>query len=241
MGMSMRRTSSLGATLAVAAAVAALLAPAVGAAPAQCSGFVTGAVDGNLVVPDGAWCILAGAQVHGNVLVGTGAWLHAVSAADGSPTTIDGNVAGTNVKWVLLQDRTQVGGNFVVDGASTYYTGFDIDVRVGGNATITGNAGYTFVDAAIVGRNVDVQGGTGGVEVEWNRVGGNESVANNVPTTLSVYGNQVAGNLAVAGNTCGGPKQVIDNTAGRNLTCVGNDDPFVSSGNGAQHIQGQCS
>jgi hypothetical protein len=225
---------------AVLAAVAALLAPAAGAATSQCSGVVTGTVDGNLVVPDGSWCVLAGAQVHGNVVVGSGAWLHAVSSGS-TVTTIDGNVVGSDVKWVLLQDRTQVGGNFVVDGAATFYTGFDIDVRVGGNATITDNAGYTFVDAAIVGRNVVVQGGTGGVEVEWNRVGGNETVSNNdVPTTFSVYGNQVAGNLGVNGNTGGGHKQVIDNTAGRNLTCLGNDDPFVSSANTAQRIQGQC-
>jgi hypothetical protein len=223
-----------------AAAIAVALAPAAGASNTQCTGVLTGTVDGNLNVPDGAWCILAGAQVHGNVIVGQNAWLHAVSGSNGA-TTIDRNVIGTNVKWVLLQDQTQVGGNFTIDGASTYYTGFDINVSVGGNATITGNAGYTFVDAAIVGRNVDVEGGTGGVEVEWNRVGGNETVSNNVPATFSVYGNQVTGNLAVSDNTGSGHKQVIQNTAGRNLTCLGNDDPFVTGGNTAPHMQGQCS
>src|SRR5205823_11505530 len=122
---------------------------------------------------DGKWCILAGAQVHGNVSVGTGAWLHSVAGSGGTSTAIDGNVTGTDVAWVLLQYQTHVGGNFIVDGASRGITGFDINVDVGGNATITGNAGYTFVDSAIVERNVAVQNSTGGVEVEWNRVGGN--------------------------------------------------------------------
>jgi hypothetical protein len=225
-----------------AAAIAAVSASSAGAsAPTQCWGVVSGTVDGNLVVPDGKWCVLAGAQVHGNVTVGTGAWLHSVGGAGGATTTIDGNVNGTDVQWVLLQYDTQLGGNFNIDGARSGYTGFDINVHVGGNATILGNAGYTFVDAAIVDRNVDVEGGTGGVEVEWNRVGGNETVSSNIPKTLSVYGNQVTGNLGVDDNTGAGPKQVISNTAGRNLSCVGDDAPFVSASNTARHIQGQCS
>ena len=225
-----------------AAAIAVVVAPTAGAsAPTQCWGVLSGTVNGNVVVPDGKWCILAGTQVHGNVTVGTGAWLHSVAGAGGSTTTIDGNVNGTDVQWVLLQYNTQVGGNFMIDGARSGYTGFDINVDVAGNATITGNAGYTFVDAAIVGRNVDVEGATGGVEVEWNRVGGNETVSNNVPAALSVYGNQVDGNLAVNDNTGAGHKQVIQNSAARNLTCLGNDSPFVSSANAAKSIQGQCS
>lgn len=227
---------------AVCAAAAVALAPSAGAsAPTQCSGVLSGIVDGNVVVPDGKGCILAGAQVHGNVTVGTGAWLHSVAGAGNTATTIDGNVNGSDVQWVLLQYSTQVGGNFIVDGARGGTTGFDINVRVGGNASIAGNAGYTFVDAATVGRNVDVEGGSGGVEVEWNHVGGNENVSNNVPTTLSVYGNQVGGNLTVDDNTGSGHKQVIRNTAGRNLMCFGNDSPFATGENTAQRIQGQCS
>jgi hypothetical protein len=227
--------------LCVAAITAAFASPAGASAPTECHGVVSGTVDGNLVVPDGAWCILAGAQIHGNVSVGTGAWLHSVGGAGGATTTIDGNVNGSDVQWVLLQYSTKLGGNFNIDGARSGRTGFDINVHVGGNAMILGNAGYTFVDAAIVDRNVDVEGGSGGVEVEWNRVGGNETVSSNVPTTLSVYGNQVSDNLAVDDNTGAGHKQVIDNTAGRNLTCLGNDDPFVSVSNTARRIQGQCS
>lgn len=225
-----------------AAAIAVVLAPTAGAsAPTQCWGVVSGTVDGNLVVPDGKWCILAGAQVHGNVTVGAGAWLYSRDGAGNTATRIDGNVNGTDVKYVLLQYQTQVAGNFIVDGASAGTTGFDIDVHVGGNVSITGNAGYTFVDAAIVDRNVDVEGGTGGVEVEWNRVGGNENVSSNVPTSLSVYGNQVAGNLTVDDNSGAGHKQVIRNAAGRNLMCFGNDAPFTTGANTAERIQGQCS
>lgn len=183
--------------------------------------------------------MLAGAQVHGNVIVEQGASLHAVAAGT-VRTTIDKNVLGYDVESVLLQYETQVGGNFVVDGASGGITGFDINVHVGGNAIILRNAGYSFVDAAIVDRNVVVDASTGGVEVEWNRVGGNEDVSWNVPTTMSVYGNQVGGSLTVLHNTGTGHKQVIANTASRFLTCLGNDYPFVGGPNASSTVNGQC-
>ena len=38
----------------------------------------------------------------------------------------------------------------------------------------------------------------------------------------------------------GEQKKVFDNTADRNVTSLGNATPFVSSGNSARRIQGQC-
>ena len=223
----------------VVAAVAVGFAAPAGAAVTQCVGTVTGEVDGDLIVPAGAACVLAGAQVHGNVIVSQGASLHAVAAGPVT-TTIDKNVLGFDVQSVLLQYQTQVGGNFVIDGATGGVTGFDINVHVGGNAIVVRNAGYTFIDAAIVDQNVLVTGSTGGVEVEWNRVGGSEDVSWNVPTTMSVYGNQVARTLTVLHNTGGGHKQVIANNATRSLTCLGNDEPFVGGPNASSNVNGQC-
>jgi hypothetical protein len=228
------------ALVAIAAVAAALcvFVPVAGAATTQCSGVVTGEVDGNLVVPSGSACTLAGAQVHGNVLVSPDASLHSVDAGV-VHTRIDGSVLGYSVRSVLLQYQTQVGGNFAVLGASQGVTGFDINVRIGGYATIVGNKGYTFVDSAIVDQSLFVEGSTGGVEVEWNRVGGSEDVSWNTPDMLSVYGNQVAGNLTVMHNTGAGHKQVIANTAGR-LMCFANDEVFVGGPNTTANTTGQC-
>lgn len=222
----------------VAAAVVCILAPTADAATTQCTGVMTGIVGGNLVVPSGADCTLAGAHVEGNVVIESAATLHAISAGP-IRTTIDGSVLGYRVGSVLLQDETQVGGSFLVLGASSGVTGFDINVRIGGYATIVRNEGYTFVDSAIVARSLFVEGATGGVEVEWNHVGGSEDVSWNAPDMLSVYGNQVAGNLTVLHNTGAGHKQVIANTA-QYLACFGNDEAFVGGPNTAERTTGQC-
>ena len=179
-----------------------------------CTTVLTGTYD-NVVVPSGADCILAGAQVTGNVRVESGASLHAIAA-----TTIGGNVHGIHSRFVLLQFQTQVGGNLHIHGGDAGTTsGFDILTSIGGNAQIELNAGKTFVDAAIVGGQLHIMRNSGCIEAEFNTVGGNVRVEDNiiplvsvcplgnVPGGMSVTGNMVSGNLMVLRNTGDGAKQ----------------------------------
>jgi len=229
------------------AAVLALLVGLVGG-PAQpalagdttCTGVLTGVHD-NVVVPENAACTLQDTVVQGNVKVLRNATLVARGA------DIRGSVQGDLSRHVLLQFRTQVGGDFDVKAgptSATGITGFDIGVRIGGNAKIEGNFGTTFVDAAIVQGNLDIlkNSSSGRVEVEFNQVGGNLKVEDNVIAApgLSVLGNQVTQNLQVVKNTGPGPKAVTANTAGQSVQCFENTPPFVGGPNTAPKKEGQC-
>lgn len=223
-----------------------------------CTGVLTG-VHQNVVVPSGADCILTGATVTGNVQVMPAGSLLATAGPSG-PTTIGGNISGIHPEFVLLVFATEVGGNLHVHGGDAGTTsGFDIGVTIGGNATIELNAGRTFVDAAMVGGQLNILKNTGGcVEVEFNTVGGHIRVEDNViPTTvcpppplgiptvasgMSVSSNMVSGHLQVLRNSGDGAKQVVSNTVVRKLQCFDNDDPFVGGPNAAagEGAQGQC-
>jgi hypothetical protein len=228
----------------VLAAAAGLALVGLAAKPAQaddtvCTGVVTGVHD-NVVVPDGAVCILTGAQVKGNVLVKTEGTL--MSRA----STIVGNVQGPQVRQILLQFQTQVGGDVHIKGANPgTLNGFDINVRVGGDAQLEENQGRVFVDAAFVEGDLEVRKNItqGLLEVEFNTVGGNIKVEDNViqsPSSMSVLGNRVTGNLQVFKNTGTGPKQVVSNTVRENLQCFENDPLFIGGPNAAQKREGQC-
>ena len=217
-----------------------------------CTGLLTGAHD-NVVVPSGADCILLGAQVTGNVRVESAASLHAISLGPVS-TTIGGNVHGIHSRFVLLQFQTQVGGNLHIHGGDAGTTsGFDILTSIGGNAQIELNAGKTFVDAAIVGGQLHIMRNSGCIEAEFNTVGGNVRVEDNiiplvsvcplgnVPGGMSVTGNMVSGNLMVLRNTGDGVKQVAGNTVAKKLTCRDNDPTFVGGPNPTSPTtEGQC-
>lgn len=225
------------------------------AAPTTCTGVLTGVHD-SVVVPKGEDCTLLSAQVAGNVRVEQGASL----LATGLPsTTIGGNVHGIHSRFVFLQFATQVAGNLHVHGGDAGTTsGFDIGCTVGGNALIELNAGKTFVDAAMVGRQLHVSRNTGPIEVEFNTVGGQIRVEDNIielactpgvtpPPSfgavvcgMSVLGNTVSGNLQVLRNSGDGDKFVVSNTVARRLVCRDNDSPFVGSPNAAASAEGQC-
>jgi hypothetical protein len=226
------------------------------AAPTTCTGILTGAHD-SVVVPKGADCTLLSAQVAGNVRVEQDASL----LATGFPvsTTIGGNVHGIHSRSVFMQFATQVGGNFHVHGGDAGTTsGFDVNCKVGGNALIELNAGKTFVDAAIVGRQLHVNRNTGPIEVEFNTVGGQIRIEDNIleaactpgftpPPSfglvvcgMSAAGNTVGGNMQVLRNSGDGTKAVQGNNVARRLVCRDNDDPFVGTPNVAASAEGQC-
>ena len=200
----------------------------------QCVGLLTGAHD-NVVVPEGAFCTLQGAVVRGNVKVLRDARLQA------NASTIGGNVEGDNARGVLLQFSSSVGGNFQVKGGAPFnVSGFDINVRVGGDAKVEENRGTTFIDAATVGGNIEVIKSTGFIEVEFNTVGGNIKVEDNSPTGMTVLGNRVEGNMQIFKNRGAFVKQVVFNRIEQDLQCFENDPPFLGGPNVANKAEGQC-
>ena len=100
-----------GSVHALIVAVPALVggALAVQAADTTCSGTLTGAIDGSVVVPDGASCTLSDATVAGNVHVLQNASL-TVDATQ-QPTTIDGYVHADHCAFALLEGGVTVTGN----------------------------------------------------------------------------------------------------------------------------------
>jgi len=223
-----------------AAMLAVVLAKPAWADDTQCVGLLTGVHD-NVVVPPGAFCTLQGATVNGNVKVLDEATLRARAS------TIRENVQGPQVREILLQFGTQVGGDVQIKGANPgTVNGFDINVHVGGNAQLEENRGRVFVDAALVEGDLEVRKNItqGLLEVEFNTVGGNIKVEDNVIqfpfSSMSVLGNRVTGNLQVFKNTGTGFKQVVSNTVGQDLQCFENTPPFLGGPNAAQQAQGQC-
>lgn len=216
----------------------ALAAPAA-ASRTECVGVFSGVAD-QIVVPEGADCTLAGAHVLGNVKVEQGASLHTVSLGP-NVTIIEGNVLSSDSRFVFLQFETQVFGNFLARGGDLgTVSGFDINVRIDGNATVEDNAGYTFVDAANVGKNLHIYRNTGFLEIEFNTVEGSVHIKDNVPTGMSTISNTVGQSMNVSNNSGPGPKSVVANTVAQKLICVNNDPVFTGGPNPAADAQGQC-
>jgi len=145
-----------------------------------CSGSMTGAIAGNLVVPPGGSCTLYQANVKGDVRVGRNASL-----------TVDG-----------LEEWSSIGGNVQADQcASTLLQG---SVTVGGNVQIqhcTGASGFSGPGIKIL-RDFQCQNNQGSCEATLGEVDGNVQVYNNgaaVAGDISL--NVVGGNLQCQGNT----------------------------------------
>jgi hypothetical protein len=177
-------------------------------------------VSGDLRVPAGAECVLAGATVEGSITVESDGWLDATSV------TVTGDVVATDPYGVLL-DGTRVGGD-----VSAYTAGSRVgflylnDLEVGGSVAAGG------LDVEITGSDV-----TGGVltqaatyvELLQTGVGGDVSLADSDWGT-TVAGAVVGGSLSVTGSsrdvligaTADGAADTWGNTIGRDLVLTGN-------------------
>lgn len=94
-----------------------LVALAAGGAAARaadtiCNGSLTGAIEGNLVVPSGASCLLYQARIDGNVLVSQNASL--IVQGEEERTLISGNVEAQGCGSALLEGAVTVGGNVLI-------------------------------------------------------------------------------------------------------------------------------
>jgi hypothetical protein len=169
-----------------------LVAPSATANDTLCTGALAGAHD-NVIVPDGATCNIAGAQIKGNVKVLAGGSLDVFA-----PTTIGGSVqADPGHQYVRIW-----GGAVVVMG--------DVEVKGGTGAPDGGTAGYLAgtdirgnfqweenriglnADGGTIGGNVKAEKNAGGGFISGNTIRGNVECKENNPA------------IGEAGNTIGG-------------------------------------
>ncbi|VTR78189.1 hypothetical protein [Cellulomonas hominis] len=178
-------------------------------------------ITGDLVVPAGATCVLAGATVEGSITVLADGWLDATSVTvtgdvvatdpygvllDGS--RVDGDVSaytsGSRVGFLYLNDL-HVGGSVAAGGLDVEITGSDI---AGGVTT----QAATYVDLLQTGVKGDVaiDGSDWGVSVAGAVVGGGLAVTGSSRDVLigattdgaaDTWGNTVGGDLTLTGNT----------------------------------------
>jgi hypothetical protein len=167
-------TAVIGACMALWAA-----GPAAADGTTECTGVFTGAAI-NVVVPDGAHCILEGAQIKNNVLVGTDATL--TTFGGNGRTVIGNNVVAPDAHQVLLFYETQVGGNVHISGTAPYtLNGIDINGTVGGNFEYMNNDGYLFIDAAQIGGSVLSYNNSAIGEISNDQIGKNLFCRNDPP------------------------------------------------------------
>lgn len=194
-----------------------------GGKPIECPGLFTGVAPGNLVVPEGQFCIIIGATVGGNVQVESGAiGFHSHNS------TIEGSVhsPGPIVFDVRVLD-SQVGHNVDIRRTRSGTAGGICRSDIGGNVTLKDNAGSMNVG---IGFPFDVC--TAG-----NTIHGNVHVDDNTGV-IGINNNTVDQSVHVNGNT--GAITILRNTIAHTLECNGNVPAPVSLLNTANNFTGQC-
>jgi hypothetical protein len=180
---------------ALLAAVPVLLAgvSAVQAANTSCTSTLTGTIDGNVVVPNGASCTLSDVTVTGNVQVLQNASL-TVDATE-QPATIAGNLQATNCAFALLQGGVVVNGSVQIVQCAQKSGFVGPGVKIGGNFQCINNGGGCEADLGDVHGSVQVQGG-GASDISLVSIGGNlQCVGNTPPPTHSFGPDFVSGSL----------------------------------------------
>jgi hypothetical protein len=176
-------------------------------------------VDGNVIVPRGENCTLAGTTVRGNVIVKPLAKLVARTG-----TTVYGNVQGDGARTIAVNDGSTVRGNVqLINGAPDFDSGGITNSEVWGNALFENNPG------AIVIVLSDIRG-----DIQLRKNGG----VTDPPSVINLFDNDVGGNLQFSDNEKQG--QIELNRIRGNLQCFGNNPPPIGAANTAQKKEGQC-
>jgi len=213
--------------VAVAALVVVLALP--GAAQAknfECrTAFLTGVIDGNVIVPEGAYCRTLGATITGWVRVEKGAiGFHAHNS------TIGGDVRSPQeiVFDIRILD-TDVGGSVYIAQTREGTAGAICVSSIEGDVHWVQNEGFQTIG---IGFPFDVC-------TEGNEIGGDVVLNNNSgPVNFSLNNNEIAGNVQVLSNT--GFEDIFLNDIGGMLNCQNNDPPPLSFANTADRFNGQC-
>jgi hypothetical protein len=185
----------------------------------QALGAVT--IDGNLVVPSGAFCDLNGTHVTGNATVKSG------PPEPSSPTglnsngaTIDGNVlVQRNAQFAAFSSST-IGDDVQCDRCEVA----DVqDSTVKGNQEENGVSEGAFIRNSHIVGNLKIQNGTDFFN-----------------TGFHIDGNTIGRSLVFNRNTTSTFSDITGNAIAQNLICNDNTPPPIGGGNTAQHKQGQC-
>jgi hypothetical protein len=244
--------------VAALATLGIVLATGAHAQVTSCSGVLSGTtVHRNLVVPNGATCVLHDLTVVGNILIGTNAILEL-----GADTKIGGNILAdscNNVEEVGLTGVTPtpifIGGNVEInnctiggDLGSSPGSGFP-SFTVRGNLSCENNGTFCLLNGAEIGGNVRFI--NNGISQVFNAtIGGNLSVSDNSSTASGgnevavAASNTVGGNVQVNNNSGTGNEAVLvgSNVIGGNLRCVNNSPGVSGSPNTVNGKKlGQCS
>ncbi|HEY2530799.1 MAG TPA: tannase/feruloyl esterase family alpha/beta hydrolase [Xanthobacteraceae bacterium] len=162
-------------------------ASAVRAADTTCTGTLTGTIDGNVVVPDGASCTLSDATVAGNVQVLQNASLTA--DATQQPTTIDGNVHADHCGFAVLEGGVTVTGNVRIEQCVEQSGFVGPGIKIGGNFECTNNPGACEADLGDVHGNLQIDGNSGAsADISLVSVGGNLRCQGNRPIPTHAFG-----------------------------------------------------
>lgn len=235
----MKKHWKIPAASAAAVALVLVAAPGASAATTECTDDLGDVTVADLVVPDGATCVLAGATVSGSITVGDDAWLDATSV------TVGGDVIGVDTYGILLDDTT-IGGDLVSysegrRGGFLYLTG----VSVGGNLE-AGGIDVEISDSTVTG-SVSTLAATY-VDVLRTSINGDLSVADSA-YGVSLAGTVVTGSATVSGSshdiligaTADGGADRWGNTVGGDLTLSGNTGNLQVAGTsvlGGVHLDG---
>lgn len=194
-----------------------------GGRPVECVGAFTGATPGNLVVPEGSFCIILGATIGGNVLVESGAiGFHSHNS------TIEGSVHSPGpIVFDVRILNTIVAHNVDIRQTRSGTAGAICRSQIGGNVTLKQNAGFM---------NVGI-GFPSDVCTAGNTIAGNVHIDENTGV-IQINNNTVEQSLHVNDNT--GAITVIRNTVAHTLECNGNVPAPVSALNTANNFVGQC-
>ena len=165
------------------------------ASNATCSGLIGGQatvtnVDGNVTVPDGAYCTLSFVNVKGDVRVGRNATL--IVSAYSEPSTIGGNIDANRCNSALLNGNVTVDGNVQIHGCiGTTPSGFQgPDIVIRGNFECQSNAGPCVAWLGRVGGNAHIHSNVAASasDVSLVRVDGNLNCADNSPDPTQLRG-----------------------------------------------------
>ncbi|MCB0117124.1 MAG: hypothetical protein KDD84_23650, partial [Caldilineaceae bacterium] len=138
----------------------------------ECRGSIGAQQFENLIVPDGAACVLEGTRIDGNIIVGTSATLMA------NNIIVGGNIQAEGSTNVTVQGNARVGGSVQIKQGG----GATVDgVNVTGDIQIESNDDFLTVRGNIVGGNVQIFQNRGGAQVIDNRIDANLQCKENAP------------------------------------------------------------
>jgi predicted acyltransferase (DUF342 family) len=170
-----------------------LFVPPAQADDRRCVGTIGAQViDGSVIVPSGATCILRGTRVKGNVFVKSGATL------DARGVRVVGSIQAENHRQVIVasrfvnnvESRSRINGDVQLDQGRW---GTVRRAVIGGSLQTKQNTAQQIARGNVVTGDLQAFTNTGGVVITVNRINGNLQCKSNRPAPTG-FGNQVGGN-----------------------------------------------